>query len=269
MADTRGLQQDELHKESIAAQIKEHVDSISAVLVLADGTAPRVTVGTDYALSTLSAIFSQTLVNNIAFMFTNVSSRLHWNFSKETVPDVLSGAPHFLLNNPIALQRKYRNLMNDSSMRKRRTEFRRAVKSAEEETLGVLVDLFDWLDRLEPQPTADVVSRYHNTLVSTNQAVAKPAVGSASYSPCSHTALESYPQRSELTVEEGYTGAEKDSRAYREQPLEQARGILGILKNAQVKVQAGLRKVILRFTSWRRQVKLRASCPRVSYGLSD
>ena len=202
MADTRGLQQDELHKKSIAAQIKKHVDSINAVLVLANGTVPRVTVGTDYALSTLSTIFPQTLVNNIAFMFTNVSSRLHWNFSQENVPEVLSGAPHFLLNNPIALQRKYRNLMNDSSMKKRRTDFRSAVKSAEEETLGVLVDLFDWLDRLEPQPTADVVSRYHNTLISTNQAATKKAMGPVvSNSPCLHTALESYPQRSELTVE--------------------------------------------------------------------
>ena len=195
LADTRGLQQDELHKKSITAQIEKHVDSISAILVLADGTAPRVTVGTDYALSTLSSIFPQTLVNNIAFMFTNVLSPLHWNFSKDTVPDVLRRAPHFLLNNPIALQRKYHNIMSDSSMNKRRTEIRRAVKSAEQETLGVLVDLFDWLDRLEPQPAAGVGSRYHKTLISTNRAVAKKAVGSVvSCSPCLHTALESYPQ---------------------------------------------------------------------------
>ena len=166
------------------------MDSVTAVLVLANSTVPRVTVGTDYALSTLSSMFPQTLVNNIAFMFTNVLSPLHWNFSQENVPKVLSGAPHFLLNNPIALQKKYRNLMNDSSMRKRRTDFRRAVKSAEEETLEVLVDLFDWLDRLEPQPIADVVSRYHSTLISPNQVATKKAIGSiVSYSPCLHMTL--------------------------------------------------------------------------------
>ena len=120
--------------------------------------------------------------------------------------------------------------------------------------MGVLVDIFDWLDRLGPQPTA----------------ATKKAMGSVmSNSTCSHTALESYPQRSELALEQGYTGAEGDSRAYQEQPLEQTRGKLGFLKNAKLKVQAGLRKVMLRFSSWRRQVKLRASCPRVSHGLSD
>ena len=36
-------------------------------------------------------------------------------------------------------------------MKKRRSDFRRAVKAAEQETLGVLVDLFDWLNGLEPQ----------------------------------------------------------------------------------------------------------------------
>ena len=67
-------------------------------------------------------------------------------------------------------------------------------------------------------------------------------------------------------MEQGYPGVEEDSRAYQEQPLEQAKGKLVFLKNAQVKVQAGLRKVMLRFTSWRRQVKLRG---RVSFGLYD
>ena len=48
LADTRGVEQDELHKQSIANQINMHIDSITAVVVLANGTVPRVTVGTDY-----------------------------------------------------------------------------------------------------------------------------------------------------------------------------------------------------------------------------
>ena len=155
------------------------MDSISAILILANGTVPRVTVGTDYALSTLSSIFPQTLINNIAFMFTNVSSLIYLNYPQHAIPEVLGDAPHFLLNNPIALQRNYQKLMDDPNRRTRRTDFRRAVKAAEQETLGVLVDLFDWLDRLEPQPTADVVSRYHNTLISASRAAAKKAMYSA------------------------------------------------------------------------------------------
>ena len=154
------------------------MDSISAILILANGTVPRVTVGTDYALSTLSSMFPQTLVNNIAFMFTNVSSLIYLNYPWHAILEVLGDAPHFLLNNPIALQRNYNSLMVYPNMRTRRTEFRRAVKAAEQETLGVLVDLFDWLDGLEPQLTTDLVPRYHSTLISTNQTATKKAIGS-------------------------------------------------------------------------------------------
>jgi hypothetical protein len=34
---------------------------------------------------------------------------------------------------------------------------RKGVKTGEQVALGVLVDLFDWLDSLEPQPTTEVV----------------------------------------------------------------------------------------------------------------
>jgi hypothetical protein len=156
LADTRGIQQDELHKRSIAAQIKEHIESLTAVLVLANGTVPRVTVGTDYALSTLSTIFPKSLASNIAFMFTNVSSPLHWNFSGDTIPDALKDAPQLLLNNPIALHKKYLRLKGDPNMKKGMSELLRAVKAGEQSALEMLVDLFDWLDSLEPQPTREI-----------------------------------------------------------------------------------------------------------------
>lgn len=125
--------------------------------MLANGTVPRVTVGTDYALSTLSAIFPKNLANNIAFVFTNVTSPLHWNFSRDTVPKVLKDAPYFLLNNPIALQKKYLKLKTDPNMKVGKANLRIAVKAGEEDALEMLVDLFDWLDGLEPQPTTEVV----------------------------------------------------------------------------------------------------------------
>jgi hypothetical protein len=126
---------------------------VTAVLILANGTVPRVTVGTDYALSTLSAIFPESLASNTAFMFTNVLSPLHWNFSGDTIPDSLKDAPSFLLNNPVALQRKYLKLKNDPNMKKTKADLCRAVKSSEKSALSMLVELFDWLDSLEPQPT--------------------------------------------------------------------------------------------------------------------
>jgi len=158
LADTRGIQQDELNKRSIATQIEEHVDSITAVLILVNGSVPCVTVGTGDVFSMLSAIFPKALTHNTAFMFTNVLSPLHWNFPVDSVPPVLQDAPRFLLNNPIALQRKYLKLKDDPNMKKRRMDLRKEVKAGEEQALGVLVKLFDWLDGLEPQ-TAKIIEK--------------------------------------------------------------------------------------------------------------
>ena len=151
MADTRGVEQDELHKQSIATQINIHIDSITAVVVLTNSTVPRVTVGTNYVLSALSNTFGKTLPNNIAFMLTNITNPLSCNFSQDTLPEVFKHAPQFLLNNPIALQKKYLKLKDSPNM-KGRTNLRRGVKAGEEQALEMLVDFFDWLDSREPHP---------------------------------------------------------------------------------------------------------------------
>ena len=91
-------------------------------------------------------------------MFTNVSTPLHWNVTGDTIPDVLKEAPQFLLNNPVALQKKYCKLKDNPSLKKTKTELRKAVEAGEQSALEMLVDLFDWLDNLDPQLTAGVVS---------------------------------------------------------------------------------------------------------------
>ncbi len=153
MADTRGLQRDELHKRSIATQNKQHIDIIAAVLILVNDAVPRVTAGTDSALSNLFAAFPNSLASSTAFMFTNVSSPLHWNFSGDTIPNSPKDAPYFLLSNPIALQKEYLKLKDDPNMKKTRADLCNAVKASEENAMGMLVKLFDWLDGLEPQAT--------------------------------------------------------------------------------------------------------------------
>ena len=180
MADTRGIQQDGLHKRIIATQIKHHIDSVNAVLVVANGAVPHVTVSTDYALSALSAIFPKSLASNTAFMFTNVSNPLHWNFFRDTLPDVLKEAPHFLLNNPVALRRKYSKLKYSPNMNEERAKLCNVMKVAEQNALEMLVDLFDWLDGLKARSMTEIVSLYEhsqaieatitNTLAQINQA---------------------------------------------------------------------------------------------------
>ena len=140
--------------------MKEHIDSVTAILVLSNGTVPRASPGTNYALSALSAIFPRTPCKNVAFLLTNTSNPLFLNFSKDILPEAFKDAPQFLLNNPIALQRKYLQLRGQPNTRSQGSYFREAVKDSEKDALEMLVDLFDWLDRLEPQPITRTVSLY-------------------------------------------------------------------------------------------------------------
>ena len=147
-ADTRGILQDEPPKESIATQIKKHTDSVTAVLILANGTVPGVTVGTNSALSAMSTIFPQHPTNNVAFVLTNVSSPLYQMFSGDTVPDALKDAPQFLLNNPVALQKRYLMLKDDPHVKRGSTYHRDGLKADKHNTLEMMVRLFHWLDSL-------------------------------------------------------------------------------------------------------------------------
>ena len=104
-------------------------------------------------------MFPKSLIPKVSFMFTNVLSPLHWNFSLETVPPELRGAHQFLLNNPIALQRTYLKHQDDPSMKTKRADLRNNVKAGERNAFQMLVELFDWLDSLEPQGTTEIVTR--------------------------------------------------------------------------------------------------------------
>jgi hypothetical protein len=146
---------------------------------------PRITVGTDYALTTLSAIFPKSLTRNIAFVFTNVPSPLSWNLSMDTIPAALKDADAFFLDNPIALQKKYLRFKNELDRKKVMAYVRKTVLAGEEQALEMLVDLFDWLDGLGPQPTTEIVHLYEisqsieamiaNTLAQIDQAATKRA----------------------------------------------------------------------------------------------
>lgn len=163
LADTRGASRDELHKASIAKAIQEHIETVNGVLILANGTVPRLGVATDYALSVLSCIFPRTLANNIALMFTNIPSPLSWNFEQSSLPPFLSSCEHFLLDNPVALQKKHAELKSQGLPRATLKRLRNAVKRSELEALNMLSELFDWLDTRVAQPTKDILSLYEKS----------------------------------------------------------------------------------------------------------
>ena len=165
-ADTRGPrgpQHNELDKKSIATHIQEHIATVNAVLILANGTARRITVGTEHALSTF---LPKTLASNVAFLFTNVPVPLSFYLCEDALPALLKDAPRFLFDSPIARQRLFLELTNDpinKEARREWREWRETVKEAEQKGLGLLVNLFDWLDGCEPQPTTEIVALYETS----------------------------------------------------------------------------------------------------------
>ena len=160
LADTRGLAQDQLHKSSIAKAISDHIVTVNGILILANGTNPRLGIATDYALTTLASIFPRTLSDNIAIVFTNVSSPLSWNFDQESLPTVLRNARRFTLDNPMAMQRRFDKLKLTEKSDKTLSMLRKTVRHGEAAALDTLVDFFDWLHDCEPQPTRDILVLY-------------------------------------------------------------------------------------------------------------
>ena len=169
---------------SITTEIQNHLDAVNAVLILANGSVPRISVSMDYALTTLSALFPKSLANNIAFLLSNVPDEMYLNFPDDAIPEVLKHAPKFLINNPIALQKNYlkqKDGVNERTAKKKKE----LVKDAEEDALEMSVKLFDWLDGLEPQPTREIMALYEksqaielvitDTLVEMGQAATKRA----------------------------------------------------------------------------------------------
>jgi len=168
LADTRGIDQDALHKESIVTEIQNHLGYVNAVLIIADGSVPRISVSMDYVLTTLSALFPKSLANNIAFLLSNVPNELYLNIPDDAIPEGLKHAPKSLINNPIALQKNYlkqKDRMNARTAKKRQE----LVKDAEQDALEMLVTLFDWLDGLQPQPTREIIALYEKSQVIESQ----------------------------------------------------------------------------------------------------
>ena len=156
LVDTRTAQQNEFHENSFDTQIKNYIDSVTAVLIFANGTVPGSSDGIDYAMSTLSTIFPEDFTKNIALMFTNVWSPLCCNFCEDTVPTSLQDARRFQIDNSFALQKKYVGHKGDPHMLESRMGLRKVVKTAEQDALETIVGLFDWMDGLEPQTTTAI-----------------------------------------------------------------------------------------------------------------
>ena len=148
--------------KKITIQIEKCIDSITAVIILANGTVPRITVGTDDALSFLSTISTKIPVKHMCSILTNLPSPLSQNILGNAFPDI---PVQFVLDNPIALQEKYLQLKDDPNMKKESMDLRTMVKAGEQKALEMLVDLFDWLDGLDGPKPQDTLARQMKRLL--------------------------------------------------------------------------------------------------------
>jgi len=189
--------------------VEKHLDSVTAVLIHADSTV-FTGDGMDYTLSTLSTILPKTLANNIAFVFTNVSTPSLQGFS---VPEVFKGAPTFVFDDPAVPRRKYlnhrRHLKDGPQPSKDEVK---KVQASDQSALEMLAELFNWMDSLNLQPATEVVylfEKYQNikatvhTATQMDRAMAKKEKidklmtrlkenSTVRLSSCSYLSLESY-----------------------------------------------------------------------------
>ncbi len=162
LVDTRGIAQDEIHKTNIKEVIQESVTSVDAVIILTNGTVKRLSVATDYALSTLSSMFPRILAHNIGIMFTCVADRLKCHFESQSLPEALRGIKgnQFLLEDPVAMWQRLNEICcEDGDVEDGELEgLESVIEEGHKKALNVLARLFDWLDTLTPQPTKAILN---------------------------------------------------------------------------------------------------------------
>jgi len=155
LGDTHGIRRDPEHKKAIANIIRKSIPTINAVIILANGTVPRLRVASEYALESLSSMFGGTLAQNIAILFTNVRDQLARNFEEDSLPKGLRGDNYhpFWINNPVALWKKYKAMPSAADAD---DEIKGLIRTSHERAITELVRFFAWVDKLEPQSTQDI-----------------------------------------------------------------------------------------------------------------
>ncbi|KIK52876.1 hypothetical protein GYMLUDRAFT_77679 [Collybiopsis luxurians FD-317 M1] len=160
LADTCGMDKDNEHKQAIiASAIKEKFEVIDAILILANGTIPRLGNATESALTVISSMFPNSIIENTAFVFTMVTDPLSFNFEKSSLqPERLQSVSMWSINNPLAQWKKYQEKLRskedyDEGILED-TEI--SVRSSYKKTLKTLSQIFQFLDKCKAQPTDDI-----------------------------------------------------------------------------------------------------------------
>ncbi|GJE92658.1 hypothetical protein PsYK624_088130 [Phanerochaete sordida] len=144
----------------IVTRIHEQVPTIHAVFILIRGTLTRFTCRTDYSLSMITSMLPRQYLDNIALVYTSVASPFSWTFDVRSLPEALSKARYFLLDNPLPLRARLLNqkARKDTPPRALDEEEEEMLRSREADALKSLSIVFDWMNTLTPQAAKDLTS---------------------------------------------------------------------------------------------------------------
>ncbi|KAG9082975.1 hypothetical protein FS749_006421, partial [Ceratobasidium sp. UAMH 11750] len=159
LADTRGIERDDIHKAEINRAIQELVTSIDAVMIITNGTLERLTAPTDYTLNIISSMFPRSIIDNIGFIFTHADP-LSFNFQFESIQPELRGARYWLLQNPLAMKKNYSRIKG-SLQKNQAKRMEDQINACYDDTIEMLNGWLRWIDQRQVQPTKEIDRLYH------------------------------------------------------------------------------------------------------------
>ncbi|KAF8593911.1 hypothetical protein BDV93DRAFT_612059 [Ceratobasidium sp. AG-I] len=159
LADTAGIGKDDEHKAEINSGIKDFIESIDAVLIVANGTVPRLGAATNYTLSVISSMFPHSIIDNICFLFTN-SDLSTLNFQMDTLQPELRDSKYWAIQNPLSLHRNYRAQAGGGAPDRVLESSAKKLKGSYEEAVETLNEWLAWLNERKAQPTQDIHDLY-------------------------------------------------------------------------------------------------------------
>jgi hypothetical protein len=162
LSDTRGIDHDLQHIESIVKAIQTELKTVDGVLFMANGTLERAGPGIENAVHLLSAIFPRTMAKNVGLLFTNVPDALSFNFHSDTLPAYIANSELWTIQNPLAQVMKFRELMSENAKQseKQLLTFRKLLDDNYSATIDSLDDMFACFDKQKEQKTQSILNLY-------------------------------------------------------------------------------------------------------------
>ena len=99
--DSRGLHEDKNHIQRIMACLKNKIQSINCVMVVANGREARMTATMNYVLCQLTAVMPRAVMDHMVVVFTNTETKRKLNFAVTSFSEVGMPTPKFeCIENP-------------------------------------------------------------------------------------------------------------------------------------------------------------------------